>query len=111
MQDGAPAHRTRVVKELLHDHFEDRVIALGWDPEWSPRSPDLTPCDFHLWGTLKDKVYARRYGTISELKAGIWSELERYDLTMIKDACLSVRTRLEDVITNGGRHVQHMRGR
>jgi len=71
MQDGAPAHRTRVVKELLRDHFEDRVVALGWDPEWSPRSPDLTPCDFHLWGTLKDKVYAHRYGTISELKAGI----------------------------------------
>jgi hypothetical protein len=24
---------------------------------WPPRSPDLTPCDFFLWGYVKDKVY------------------------------------------------------
>ena len=90
VQDGAPAHRTRVIEELLHDHLEDRVIALGWIPEWSARSQDLTTCDLHLQGTLKDKINARHYGTNSELEAGIWSEFEKYDLTMIKDACLSV---------------------
>ncbi|GBM65125.1 hypothetical protein AVEN_70844-1 [Araneus ventricosus] len=25
---------------------------------WFPRSPDLTTCDFFLWGYVKDKVYA-----------------------------------------------------
>jgi hypothetical protein len=24
---------------------------------WAPRSPDLTPCDFFLWGFVKDSVY------------------------------------------------------
>ncbi|XP_031329964.1 uncharacterized protein LOC116160947 [Photinus pyralis] len=24
---------------------------------WPPRSPDLTPCDFYLWGDIKDMVY------------------------------------------------------
>jgi hypothetical protein len=24
---------------------------------WPPRSPDLTPCDFFLWGYVKDRVY------------------------------------------------------
>jgi hypothetical protein len=24
---------------------------------WPPRSPDLTPCDFFLWGYIKDVVY------------------------------------------------------
>ena len=24
---------------------------------WPPRSPDLTPCDFFLWGYVKDIVY------------------------------------------------------
>jgi len=24
---------------------------------WPPRSPDLTPCDFFLWGYLKERVY------------------------------------------------------
>ncbi|KAJ8913308.1 hypothetical protein NQ315_010976 [Exocentrus adspersus] len=25
---------------------------------WLPRSPDLNPLDFYVWGYLKDKVYA-----------------------------------------------------
>jgi hypothetical protein len=24
---------------------------------WPPRSPDLTPCDFYLWGFVRDSVY------------------------------------------------------
>jgi len=24
---------------------------------WPPRSPDLTPCDFFLWGLVKDSIY------------------------------------------------------
>jgi hypothetical protein len=24
---------------------------------WPPRSPDLTPCNFFLWGFVKDSVY------------------------------------------------------
>ncbi|KAJ4436676.1 hypothetical protein ANN_16807 [Periplaneta americana] len=24
---------------------------------WPPRSPDLTPCDFYLWGYVKDRVF------------------------------------------------------
>ncbi|KAJ8959387.1 hypothetical protein NQ318_022074 [Aromia moschata] len=24
---------------------------------WPPRSPDLNPCDFFIWGDLKQKVY------------------------------------------------------
>jgi hypothetical protein len=24
---------------------------------WPPRSPDLTPCDFFLWGFVKEAVY------------------------------------------------------
>jgi hypothetical protein len=27
---------------------------------WPPRNPDLTTCDFFLWGFLKDLVYVRR---------------------------------------------------
>ena len=25
--------------------------------KWPPRSPDLNPCDFSLWGTMKQRVY------------------------------------------------------
>jgi hypothetical protein len=26
---------------------------------WPPRSPDLTPCHFFLWGYVKDTVYRK----------------------------------------------------
>jgi hypothetical protein len=39
---------------------------------WPPRSPDATPCDFFLWGFVKDQVYVPPLPTnISELKVGI----------------------------------------
>ena len=55
MQDGAPCHRTNVVRKRLREVFGNRFIRLGHAGEWQPRSPDLTP--FFLWGYLKNKVY------------------------------------------------------
>jgi hypothetical protein len=34
--------------------FGDRIISRGL---WPPRSPDLSFCDFYLWGHLKGRVY------------------------------------------------------
>ena len=46
-QDGAPAHRLLEVRDRLNETFgENRVVGLGHNVEWPPRSPDLTPCDF-----------------------------------------------------------------
>ncbi|GFW33252.1 uncharacterized protein TNCV_2859301 [Trichonephila clavipes] len=54
MQDGAPPHITRCVKDVLKHHFiEERVISRQIRHLWPPRSPDLNPCDFWLWGHLK----------------------------------------------------------
>jgi hypothetical protein len=33
--------------------------------EYPPRSPDLTPLDFYLWGTLKDMAYRRKPATLA----------------------------------------------
>ena len=52
-----PAHRLSAVRERLRELFGQRVIALYHNVEWPPRSPDLTPYDFFLWGYLKSKVY------------------------------------------------------
>ncbi|KAL4118985.1 hypothetical protein QTP88_011863 [Uroleucon formosanum] len=39
---------------------------------WPPRSPDLTVCDFFLWGYVKEKVYAPPLLTnLEELKIKI----------------------------------------
>jgi hypothetical protein len=56
-QDGAPAHTGNITKEFISSHFHHRVISRGFLHEWPPRSPDLTPCDFFLWGVVKDIVF------------------------------------------------------
>lgn len=55
--DGAPAHSSGEVRELLDELFEDRYMGRGGPWSWPPRSPDLTPLDFYLWGKIKSSVY------------------------------------------------------
>ena len=58
-------------------NFERNVpqSSLRGDISWPARSPDLTPCDFFLWGKLKAKVYAHRPGTTEQLKEAIRQEV------------------------------------
>ncbi|KAJ8285233.1 hypothetical protein GJAV_G00024480 [Gymnothorax javanicus] len=46
----------KTVTDRLTNLFDDRNIAFNQPAEWPPRSPDLTPLDFLLWGHLKLKV-------------------------------------------------------
>ncbi|GFS87703.1 uncharacterized protein TNCV_2942791 [Trichonephila clavipes] len=49
MQDGAPPHIARRVKDLLRRSFgDDRVLSRHFHHAWPPRSPDLSPCDYWL---------------------------------------------------------------
>lgn len=72
-QDGATCHTTRETIQLLHESFPGRVISRFGDQNWPPRSCDLTPLDFFLWGFLKSKVYAIKPTTTLALK----EEIER----------------------------------
>jgi hypothetical protein len=38
---------------------------------WPPRSPDITPLDFFLWGYVKDKVYVTKVTGVEDLKKRI----------------------------------------
>ncbi|KAJ4442849.1 hypothetical protein ANN_04442 [Periplaneta americana] len=53
LHDGAPAHFSRTARRYLDRRFPDRWIGRGGPIAWPPRSPDLNPLDFYLWGHLK----------------------------------------------------------
>ena len=57
-QDGATCHTSGETIGLLPEKFPGRVIYRNGDYNWPPRSCDLIPLDFFLWGYVKNKVYA-----------------------------------------------------
>lgn len=69
--DGAPAHFDRNVRNHLDNVFPGRWIGRGGPVAWPPRSPDLTPPDFFLWGHLKSLVYQTPVDSDEELLARI----------------------------------------
>ncbi|GBM14267.1 hypothetical protein AVEN_167344-1 [Araneus ventricosus] len=69
MQDGALPHIATPVKQLLNLHFgNDRIISRHFPTAYPPRSPDLNPCDFYLYGYLKDVVYGDPIANLAEWK-------------------------------------------
>ena len=72
MQDGARPHIAHPVKQLLRHYFGNaRIISRHFPTTWPSRSPDLNPCDFWLWGYLKDVVFRDPIANLEELKACI----------------------------------------
>lgn len=107
MQDGAPAHRLIRVRDRLHELFPRRVVGLGHAREWPPRSPDLTPLDFFLWGYLKGKVYQTVPANIRELRQRIELEVQALNRTrMVRRSILSMRRRAQDCVALNGGHVE-----
>lgn len=74
-QDGTTAHTSRQTIALLHEKFQDRIISRNSDVNWPPRSCDLTPLDYFLWGFLKEKLYANALRTMQDLKRNIRTEI------------------------------------
>ena len=50
-----------------------------------PRAPDATPCDFFLWGYVKDQVYVPPLpASIPELKERIRTAIETITADMLQ---------------------------
>jgi hypothetical protein len=85
-----------------------RIIGLGHDVEWPPRSPDLTPCDFFLWGYLKDKVFSTPLQNINELRQKIVREFDalREQPAIIRRAVSDMHRRTMLCVEREGGHVE-----
>ncbi|GFV37127.1 DUF4817 domain-containing protein [Trichonephila clavipes] len=70
-QDGATCHTARATIDLLKDTFRDRLISRFGPVNWPPRSCDLTPLNYFLWGYVKSLVYADKPQTLDHLEDNI----------------------------------------
>ncbi|CAK1550005.1 unnamed protein product [Leptosia nina] len=67
-QDGATCHTACAAIDLLKDTFGHRLITRFGPVNWSPRSCELTPLDYFLWGYVKSLVYADKPQTLDHLE-------------------------------------------
>jgi hypothetical protein len=96
------------VRNFLNNTFGE-WIGRRRTVEWPPRSPDLTPMDFTVWGIMKDRVYSVKIRDLEHLKERIDSEFENLFFQNICDTiCASVLQRCNRCIANGGRHFEHL---
>lgn len=110
-QDGAPAHRRNIVRDRLQALFQDRVVGLGHAHEWPPRSPDLTPLDFFLWGYLKSKVYQTVPRNLNDLRQRITREVTALRrLHFVRRAFNDMRARAQRCLVLQGAQVEGRSG-
>ena len=82
-QDGATAHITSESMTTIRNMFPGHLISRFGDVPWPPRSPDLSTCDFFLWGCLISRVYAHNPRTLNDLKEAIRQEIRPIDRQLL----------------------------
>lgn len=107
-QDGATAHTAQVSMEAVRALFPGKLISKFGDKNWPPRSPDLTPMDFFLWGYLKSKVYATNPATLDALRQRIEEEIAAIPAEMCSRVFQNLRVRLEECLQRNGHHLDNI---
>ncbi|CAK1592284.1 unnamed protein product [Parnassius mnemosyne] len=101
-QDGAPPHYHRDVGAYLDQNLSGQWIGRRGPIEFPARSPDLTPLDFFLWGTVKDEVYKRKPRNLDILWNEIQAVCREISLDVLIRCTESVVTRTQNCIDAAG---------
>ncbi|CAK1586379.1 unnamed protein product [Parnassius mnemosyne] len=104
-QDGATAHTARVTMDTLKALFPGKIISRFGDILWPPRSPDLTPADFFLWGYLKARVFDTPLTNLEQLKTKITTEVRAISIDVLQRVSANSLVRFEECIRRDGRHL------
>lgn len=106
-QDGAPPHYHRDVTSYLDEILPNRWVGRRGSVEYPPRSPDLTPLDFFLWGHLKGKVYATKPAAVAALRVAIERECAQIPSEMLLDVCGSIASRYQHCLDHSGHQFEN----
>ena len=89
----------------IQSFFGDRIISKGL---WPPRSPDVTPPDYFLWGYLKGRVYQNKPRSIDALKANITEEIQAVTADVLARTFQNMACRVQSCLDANGGHFQYM---
>ncbi|GFY16627.1 uncharacterized protein TNCV_2787531 [Trichonephila clavipes] len=104
-QDGATCHTARATIDLLKDTFGDLLISRFGPVNWPPRSCDLTPLDYFLWGYVKSWVYADTPQTLDHLEDNIRRVIADIRPQMLGKVIENWTSRLDYIRASRGSHM------
>ncbi|GFX13159.1 DUF4817 domain-containing protein [Trichonephila clavipes] len=107
-QDGATYHTARATIDLLKDTFGDRLISRFGPVNWPPRSCDLTPLDYFLWGYVKSLVYADKPQTLDHLEDNIRRVIANIRPQMLQKVIENRKSRLDYIRASRGSAMQEI---
>jgi len=86
--------------------FPNRWIGRDGPIPWPPRSPDVTPIHFFLWGYVKDKLFSTPFPDITNLKARITDAFATITEDMLENTWREIDYRLYVLRATKGAHVE-----
>jgi len=92
-----------------YNKFPNRWIGRGGAQNWPPRSPDMNPLDYHVWGYMKTTVYGHTLSTTEELLQRILSaarSINKAAVLLLRKVTSSVVTPVRKSIQADGRHFE-----
>ncbi|GFS72123.1 hypothetical protein TNCV_3904021 [Trichonephila clavipes] len=95
-------HTARATIDLLKDTFGDRLISRFGPVNWPPRSCDLTPLDYFLWGYVKSLVYADKPQTLDHLEDNIRRVIADIRPQMLEKVIENWTSRLDYILVSRG---------
>ncbi|GFX01314.1 putative transposable element [Trichonephila clavipes] len=104
-QDGATCHTACATIDLLKDTFGVRLISRFGPVNWPPRSCDLTPLDYYLWGYVKSLVYADKPQTLDRLEDNIRGVIADIRPQMLEKVIENWTSRLDYIRASRGGHM------
>ena len=67
---------------------------------------DLIPCDFFLWGWMKEQVYSSKLTILEELEGCICEVMSSIPQEFLMKSVYVVPSRLEKLVANVGTHIR-----
>jgi hypothetical protein len=98
-QDGATCHTSNQTMNMLRGFFQDRLISKN---VWPPRSPDLSPPDFLLWGYLKETVYQENPHTLEDLLNNITNAVQGITADVLRRVFRNMCRRVQSCLQQNG---------
>jgi hypothetical protein len=104
-QDGATSHTTQDSMAAVRNLFPNHVISRYGDNTLPASSPNLSACDFFLWGYMKSQVFKAPAPHIVQLKQRIQQEVKRIPMEMLQRVMGDVRKTLTQCLEQNGGHL------